>query len=626
MTTNRQTPVRAALALVWLTIAASGTVFGQGSPAQPASPTSPQSQANPASPANPPSPVAPADAAKPAAPADAVAPPDASENDPPLSAETFYRVLLGDVALQRGDPGLAARAYFEAARDTRDPFLARQATELAVLARQRSVADAAAHLWLQVEPSAERPKQVLAALANGQMGTQQAGPEPLDEELRTRLAKVISEAANTPQGPGEIFLQLNRALAQEPDKAAVFTLVLDLAQPYQGLAEAHFAVALAAYNTGLTSITIATGAMREIDSALQLKPGWDRAALLKADLLSKNSRPDAIAFLQDFLKQYPDAKPASGALAQLYVEDNRPAEARVIFEKLWKAEPTALEFEFGVAALSVQMKDWDTAERLFQDLASHKYGENGVVEFNLAQIAEEQQHYDEAIARYKAVPDGERGWIARLRVAAILGKQGKLDAARTYLGSLPAVTIDQKIQVQQAQAQVLRDANDNAGAYKVLAAALAEHPDSTDLLYDSAMVAEKLNRVDESEATLKKLVSLKPDDAQALNALGYTLVDRTQDVDEGYALIERALKLAPDDPFILDSMGWALYRKGRYDEALDYLQRALAARPDAEIAAHFGEVLWAKGDRDRARTVWQAALKTTPDNAVLLDTVRRLNP
>ena len=224
------------------------------------------------------------------------------------------------------------------------------------------------------------------------------------------------------------------------------------------------------------------------------------------------------------------------------------------------------------------------------------------------------------------MPDGERAWIAQLRIAAIMGKQGKLDAARKYVADLPAVTIDQKIQVKQADAQLLRDANDNAAAYKVLTAALAEHPDSTDLLYDSAMVAEKLDKVDESEATLKRLVALKPDDAQALNALGYTLVDRTTRVDEGYTLIEKALKLSPDDPFILDSMGWALYRMGHYDDALAYLQRALAGRPDAEIAAHFGEVLWAKGDRDRARTVWQSALKTTPDNPVLLDTVRRLSP
>ncbi len=137
------------------------------------------------------------------------------------------------------------------------------------------------------------------------------------------------------------------------------------------------------------------------------------------------------------------------------------------------------------------------------------------------------------------------------------------------------------------------------------------------------MVAEKLDKIDEAEAQLRRVVELKPDDAQALNALGYTLVDRTTRTSEGLALIEKAHKLSPDDPFILDSMGWALFRLGRYDEAETYLRRAMKERPDAEIAAHLGEVLWAKGDRERAQEVWQSQLKTTPDNAVLLETVRR---
>ena len=212
----------------------------------------------------------------------------------------------------------------------------------------------------------------------------------------------------------------------------------------------------------------------------------------------------------------------------------------------------------------------------------------------------------------------------RLRVAAMYGKLGRVGEARRYLSDLPAVTIEQRIQVRQAEAQLLRDVNDNAGAYAVLTQALVEHPDSPDLLYDTAMVAEKLDRVQESETKLKRLVELKPDDAHALNALGYTLVDRTSRVQEGYVLIERALKIAPEDPFILDSMGWALFRMGRLDDAATYLRRALAERPDAEIAAHLGEVLWAKGERDGARAVWQSQLTIHPDNPVLLETVRRL--
>jgi Flp pilus assembly protein TadD len=180
--------------------------------------------------------------------------------------------------------------------------------------------------------------------------------------------------------------------------------------------------------------------------------------------------------------------------------------------------------------------------------------------------------------------------------------------------------------VKQAEAQMLRDAGDNDAAYRVLAQGLVEHPDTPDLIYDIAMVAEKLDKIDEAESRLKRLVELKPDDAQALNALGYTLVDRTPRTDEGLEFIQRAHKIAPKDPFILDSLGWAFYRKGRLDEAERYLRQALEGRRDAEIAAHLGEVLWRKGEHDQAKALWKTQLDSTPDNAVLKETVKRFAP
>jgi Flp pilus assembly protein TadD len=206
----------------------------------------------------------------------------------------------------------------------------------------------------------------------------------------------------------------------------------------------------------------------------------------------------------------------------------------------------------------------------------------------------------------------------------MMAKLNRLPEARKYLADLPAVTIEQQVQVRQADAQLLKDAGDNAGAFDVLTKALTEHADDPDLLYDIAMVAEKLDKLDVAETRLKQLIELRPQNAQALNALGYTLVDRTPRIAEGLNLIEQALKLEPADPFILDSMGWALFRMGKIDDAVTYLRRAMAERPDAEIAAHLGEVLWAKGERTAAQEVWQSQLKSTPDNTLLQDTVRRL--
>ena len=548
--------------------------------------------------------------------------PPSREDTSGLTADIFYRVILGDVALQRGEASLAARAYYEAARDSRDPRLARRAAEVAFAARMRGLTQEAAKLWATLDPSAERPKQMMAAMAAS--GAARGEVAAIDGDVKSKLEKAIAEAALTERGNGEMFLELNRMLRDALDKRQVYELVRDLAKPYPNSAEAHFAVALAAYNGGAPEGTGETVALTEADRALAIKPDWERAALLKADVLARRKPDDAIAFLVQFTKANPEARSAAGALAQLYVERKRYAEARTLFQRLWDGDRSAREFEFGVAVISMQMKDWDKAESLFNDLKRANYGDNGAVELYLAQIAEERGNYAEAVERYKAVPESERGWLAKLRVAAMMGKQGKVTEARKYLGDLPAVTIEQRVQVRQAEAQLLRDTDDLAGAYAVLAQGLKEHADSPELLYDIAMVAEKLDKLDDAEARLRRVVELKPDDAQSLNALGYTLVDRTPRTAEGLALIERAHKLSPDDPFILDSMGWAMFKLGRYAEAERYLRRAMEERPDAEIAAHLGEVLWAAGDRDRAQEVWQSQLKVTPDNVLLLETVRRL--
>ncbi len=540
-----------------------------------------------------------------------------------LSADVFYRLILGDVALQRGETSLAARAYFEAARETREARLARRATEIALSARMRGLAQESAKLWSALDPAAERPKQVLTALAAGGAG-QGAQDFGTENDLKLRLEKLLADAALTQRGAGEIFLQLNQFFGDQQDRRQIFELVRELAKPYPNNAEAHFAVALAAFSGGIPVGSPDNTAMVEIDRALVLRPDWERAALLKTELLSRRKGDEALTYLQGFAVANPEARNASGALAQLYVEQKRYGEARALYQKLWDNDRTAREFEFGVAVISMQMKDWETAEALLSDLKRANYGENGVVELFYAQVADESGRYQDAIERYKAVPEGEKSWLAKLRIAAMLAKQGKVVEARKYLADLPAVSIEQRVQVRQAESQLLRDANDNAAAYAVLMLAIKEHPESTDLLYDAAMVAEKLDRIDEAEARLRRLVEMRPEDPQALNALGYTLVDRTPRAAEGFVLIEKANKLAPNDSFILDSMGWALFRLGRFGEAETYLRRAMKERPDPEIAAHLGEVLWAKGEYAEAKELWQMQLKSNPDHPVLLETMRRL--
>jgi tetratricopeptide (TPR) repeat protein len=559
----------------------------------------------------------------PAAPTEGTTPKAQAKPSSALTADLMYRLLIGDIALQRGEPALAARAYFEAAREAKDASLARRATEIALAARQRGLAAEAAKLWSELDPAAERAKQVIAAMERAGAGK---GTDIVDVELKAQVEKALAQAAATPSALADAFLQLNHLLSRDPDPAATYQLIAAVAAPYPNVPEANFAVALAALNTGLKDIGTRAAATRAVDHALALKPGWERGILLKSEILGTDSPAAAIEYLADAVKADPASRALSGALAQLYVEQKRYGDARAAFQRLWEQDKSAREYEFGIAALSVQMKDWTTAETLLQDLKSANYGENGVVEFYLAQVADESGRYELAIERYRALPEGARAWQGQLRIAAMMAKLDRLDEARKYLHDLPAVTLEQKIQVSQTEAQVLRDAGDYAGAFSVLTQALDAHPEDPDLLYDIAMVAEKLDRLDVAEQRLRRLIELAPENAQALNALGYTLVDRTPRIEEGRVLIEKALKLSPDDPFIQDSMGWALYRMGKFDDAETYLRRALATRQDAEIAAHLGEVLWAKGDRATAQEIWQSQLKATPDNALLLETVRRLAP
>lgn len=552
-----------------------------------------------------------------APPPEATQVPPARDGVSPLTADIFYRVVLAEVAEQRGEHALAARAFYEAARESRDPRLARRATEASIRAGLRGLRQESAKLWAALDPAAEAPRRLLAAQSTpGAMGE-----VAYDPEVKVRLEKAIAEASAAERG--ELFLQLNRYVGEALERRQAYELVRDLAKPYPKLAEAHFAVALAAF-AGLPEPQQEKVAREEIEQALAIKPEWERAAVVKAELLGRKQPAEAIAYLEAYTAANPEARAAAGALGQFYVEQKRYIEGRAILQRLWERDRNARELQFGIAAISMQMKDWQTAEAMLLDLKKVNYGENGVVELYLAQVAEEEGRLEEAIQRYKAVPEGERAWLAQLRIAFIMGKMGKVGEARRYLSDLPAVTIEQRVQVRQAEAQMLREANDLDGAYAVLVQAIKEHPDNPDLMYDAAMVAEKQGRIEDAEARLRRVVQLKPDDAHALNGLGYTLVDRTPRVAEGFALIERAHKLSPDDPFILDSMGWALFKLGRYAEAETYLRRAMKERPDAEIAAHLGEVLWAAGQHDRAQEVWQSQLKVTPDNPVLLETVRRL--
>src|ERR1700676_411054 len=354
----------------------------------------------------------------------------------PLTAELVYRMLVGDIALQRGAPALAARAYYEAAQESQDAQIARRATEVALFARQRDLALEAARLWLKLDPSADRAKQMVATLSQpGASG-----------DIKAELERVLAEAGADSKTLADAFVQLNQALAAQTDKTVVYRLIVELAKPYPGVAEAHFAVALAGYNTGLADLEIAATSIRAAERALELKPDWERAALIKAALLAKASPEGAIRYLNGFLASVPESRAAPGALAQLYVEQKRYGEARALLQRFLDEDKSDRDIQFAVAAFSSQMKEYETAEGMFEDPRAAGV-DPGAVAFYLGQIAEETKRYDAAIARYREVTDGERAWMATLRIATVLAKKGDIEGARRYLASLKPENRERGIEV-----------------------------------------------------------------------------------------------------------------------------------------------------------------------------------
>ncbi|HEY0337953.1 MAG TPA: tetratricopeptide repeat protein, partial [Burkholderiales bacterium] len=312
--------------------------------------------------------------------------------------------------------------------------------------------------------------------------------------------------------------------------------------------------------------------------------------------------------------------------ARLLVAAKRYPEARKQFDTLIEQFPENGDVTMAVALLAVQANDFRSAETQLKRALDMGYGEPDVARLYLGQLTEEEKRYDEALKWYGSVEPGEQYVNAQARYAGVLAKQGRLAEARKHLQQVSTEDPQQRVQLTQAEAQLLRDANEYQQAFDLLAQALQKMPDTPDLLYDHAMAAEKVNRPDVLERSLRKLIELRPDHAHAYNALGYTLADRNERLTEAHELIEKALKLAPSDAFIMDSMGWVLYRMGRRQEALDYLQRAYTMRADGDIAAHLGEVLWADGQQDEARKLWTNALKENGQNEALQNAIKRFAP
>lgn len=543
-----------------------------------------------------------------APPSAAAVQPQAAEKLPlqDLTEPMLYQLLLGEIAAQRDNPALAAQTFLELAKRTRDPRVARRAVEIANYARAPALALEAARLWHEADPGSPQALRMVTALLVNARRVEEAEPY---------IAKLLAGEGDAAAGG---LMQLGQLLAQNPDKAANLKVVQRVAQRYPQLPEARFAVAQAAVAANDEALALA-----ELRRAAEMRPDWEHAALYEAQLLRRNSPEDAVKRLAGFLERFPNARDARLGLARLLVGEKRYADARAQFQVLLATHKDDMEAIYGVGLLALQAKEYAIAEANLRRLLELGYRDANGVRFTLGQMAEERKDWSRAIEWYQTIQRGEQALPARLRVANVLAKQGRLEEARAFLRS-SGTGGGQEVQLLIAEAQLLREANRHREAFELLGGALEKNPDQPDLLYDHALTAEKLERVDVLEANLRKLIQARPDHAHAYNALGYSLADRNERLPEARKLIERALQIAPDDHFIIDSMGWVLYRMGDLKGAADHLRRAWRSRQDGDIGAHLGEVLWVMGERAEAERVWKEAAEASPENATLHNTIKRL--
>jgi tetratricopeptide (TPR) repeat protein len=537
----------------------------------------------------------------------------AAENVPDveMDAELLYQLLVAEFAAQEGQMRLSADAYLKSAEETRDPRLARRATQAAVYARDAVAALTAADLWVELEPDSIDARQSLAALLirNGQL-----------EQAVPHLKKII---AFSPEGKRDHGFQLVANLLANTDRPEQsLELMAQLTADYPGNPDALYAHAQLAHEVGEYEKARAL-----LQKLLKQEPKHSDALVLQARVLHElGEEQKALESLHQALRQNPDNDRMRMTYARMLVDEGQLKAARKEFRILHRHLPQNSDVIYALGLLALEAGDIDDAEPFLLDLV--RLGEHEEeVRFALGQIAQVRNQPQEAIDWFMSVPPGERYLEAQAIAASIMTDEKGLEPAVAYLKQLPLNTKNDRIHRSMAIADLYAEKNHFDKAMATYDEALANYPDNAQILYARAITAEQFGRIDILEQDLRQILKSDPNNAQALNALGYTLADQTKRYEEAYDYIQKAYALQPDDPAILDSMGWGLYRLGRYDEALDYLHRAADKMPrDPEVAAHLGEVLWVSGDKAQARRVWNAALEHTPDHKVLKETLKRFNP
>ena len=552
-----------------------------------------------------------------------------AQESTPLSAldsALFYQLLVGEITTQEGEPSAGFALMLDAARKTGDSRLYQRATDIALQARSGDAALQAASAWKQNLPaSREANRYVLQILIA--LNRISETVEPLKAELK--MAQDTDRA--------DVFLSVPRAYARAGDKKLASSVVEDALADYLK----NPATASAAWTT-VARMRLAAGdnagALDAAGRGHAANPGAEGPVVAALELIDPKL-PDAEALVRRYLDSQ---QGKSGALpeirmayARVLLDAQRYPEAAAQLQSVSREKPELAEAWLVLGSLWLQDNQFAQAQASLeryialarQQPAPQADRNRGLAQayLGLAQLAEKRKDYAAAENWLNKIDNAEELIQAQVRRASILARQGKLEDGRRLLRQLPARTPEEARLRSNAEFGLLREFKQYRLAHELMAQELQKTPDDTDLLYEQSLVAEKLGLPDEMERLLRRVIALKADYHQAYNALGYSLADRNIRLSEARDLIRKAVEFAPSDPFIKDSLGWVEFRLGNKAEALQIFEAAYKAKPDAEIAAHFGEVLWSLGQRERAVAIWKEGQLINPENESLVETLKRLH-
>lgn len=576
---------------------------------------------------------------------EAPAQPAAAASAPPgnsaMDGELFFDVLAAEIEAQNGELGEAFGRMLSSARRTRDEGLFERSIELAVAAKAGDKALAAAKLWRSTLPDSTTAlsTQLHLLVALNKTGE-------LAEPIRTLIEK--EDATDR----GAVIASLPRFLSSLADKPRALAVADQALAPFASQPATRTAVHTALGRLALAADQpeVALGHARRALAEEPLAPG---PVLLALELMAK--RDDAEPLVQAYLAR-PDAlAPVRLAYARTLDQQQRIGEAAVQLRQVLAQQPEQAAAWLSLGAYMVDLREPEEATRALERFlaivrtaqgaatdrpdspggaegADRAEGEGkpdlrGMVDLAhllLAQASEQRGDLRTAATWLDKIEPARVDMSTLARRASLLAHAGKVAQARALVREAPARDEPDARTRLLAEAQVLRDRRQWAEAYELLLGGLRQSPDDTTLMYELAMVADRLDRHDDMEALLRRVIALKPDNQHAHNALGYSLADRNLRLAEALGLVQHAARLAPNDPFIIDSLGWVQFRLGHHDEALKLLRRSHVARPHVEVAAHLGEVLWSMGQRDEALRVWREGRAREADNDVLQETLTRL--